>query len=111
LNKGFSFSTSRTNQICEKFLKVQFSPPLELGLNLILHIYVLLGHYSLLPRMKPIMLLRGLLKLSRMKRITVFLPLNLIMGENFIMKDLTNSVANMDSNTNFQHQELHNRME
>jgi len=31
-----NISTSRTNQICEKFLKVQFTPPLELGLNLIL---------------------------------------------------------------------------
>jgi len=36
LNQEFSFSTSRTNQICEKFLKVQFTPPLELSLNLIL---------------------------------------------------------------------------
>jgi len=26
LNKELSFSTSRTNQICEKFLKVQFTP-------------------------------------------------------------------------------------
>jgi len=29
LNKEFSFSTSRTNQICEKFLKVQFTPLLN----------------------------------------------------------------------------------
>jgi len=36
LNKEFLFSTSRKNQICEKFLKVQFTPPLELGLNLVL---------------------------------------------------------------------------
>jgi len=69
-----------------------------------------LGPYSLLPRMKPIMLLGGLLKLSKMKRIVVFLPLNLIMGENFKMKDLTDSVANLESNTTFQHRGLHNRM-
>jgi len=37
LNQEFSFSIPRTNQICEKILKVQFTPPLELGLNLILH--------------------------------------------------------------------------
>ena len=38
MNEELSFSTSRTNQICEKFLKVQFNLPLELGLNLILHL-------------------------------------------------------------------------
>jgi len=73
-------------------------------------IHVSLGPYSLLPRLKSIMLLRGLLKLSRMKRIVIFLPLNLIIGENFRMKDLTNFVANMESNTTSQYQELHNIM-
>jgi len=37
LNQEFSFSISITNQICEKILKVQFTPPLDLDLNLILH--------------------------------------------------------------------------
>ena len=36
LNQEFSFSTWRTFYICEKILKVQFTHPLELGLNLIL---------------------------------------------------------------------------
>jgi len=47
LNQEFSFSTSRTNQICEKFLKVQFTAPLELGLNLILQLASELGSWIL----------------------------------------------------------------
>jgi len=43
-------------------------------------ILVLLGLYSLPPRMKPIMLLKDLPKLFRMRGIVVFLPLSQIMG-------------------------------
>jgi len=38
LNKELSFSTSRTNQICQKVFESSIHPPLELGLNFILHI-------------------------------------------------------------------------
>jgi len=71
----------------------------------------LLGYFSLLPRMKLIMLLEDLSKLFRMRRITIFLPLNQTMGENFRMRSLTDSTVNWELNTTFQHQELHNRME
>jgi len=36
LNKEFSFSTSKNKSDLQKVLKVQFTTPLELGLNLIL---------------------------------------------------------------------------
>jgi len=39
------------------------------------------GHYSLLPKMKPIMLLRDFPKLFKMRRIVAYLPLSQIMGE------------------------------
>ena len=56
LNQEFSFSTSRTNQICEKILKVQFTPPLELGLNLILHLEFKIGMHL---RFMVLLLLRS----------------------------------------------------
>ena len=40
-----------------------------------------------------------------------FLLLNQIMGANFKMKDLINSVRSMESSTTFLYKELHNRME
>jgi len=74
-------------------------------------ILILLRPYSLPPRLKPIMFLRNFPRLSRMKRIMVFLPLNLIMGEKLRMRDLKDSIANLESSTTFHHQGLHNRME
>jgi len=65
-------------------------------------ILALLGLYPLPPRMKPITLLRDLLKLSRMKRIVIYLPLSEIMGENSRMRDLKNFVTNLESSTTFQ---------
>jgi len=53
--------------------------------------------------MKFIMLLRDLLKLSKMSKIVAFLPLSQIMGVSSKMKDLTNDVANFESSTIFQH--------
>jgi len=61
--------------------------------------------------MKPIMLLRDLPELTKMRRIVVFHPLSKIMGESSRMRSLTYSVANSESSTTFQHQELHNKME
>jgi len=71
----------------------------------------LLGHFSLLPRMKLIMLLKDLSKLFRMRKIAVFLPLNWTMGVNFRMQSLTDSIVNWELNTTSQHQELHSRIE
>jgi len=73
-------------------------------------IHDLLGHFSFLPRMKLILLLKELSKLFRMRRTAVFLPLNRIIEENFRMRSLTDSAVNLVLNTSSQHQELHNRM-
>jgi len=61
--------------------------------------------------MKLTMSLKDLSKLFRMKRTTVFHPLNLTMGENFRMRSLTDSAVNWVLNTTSQHKELHNKME
>jgi len=74
-------------------------------------ILVLLGLFSLPPRMKLIMLLRDLSKLYRMREIVAFLPLSQIMRVSFRMRDLTIFVANLESSTTFQHQGLHDIME
>jgi len=50
------------------------------------------------------MLLRDLPKLSRMRKIIAFLPLDQIMGVNSKMKDLTNFVESSELSTTFQHQ-------
>jgi len=70
-----------------------------------------LGHFSVLPRMKLIMLLKDLSKLFRMRRTAVFLQLNRIIEKNFRMRSLTDSAVNWVLDTTSQHQELHNRME
>jgi len=74
-------------------------------------ILVILELFSLPPRVNLIMLLRDLPKLSKMRRIVAFLPLNQIMGMSSRMIDLTNYVANLESSITFQHQGLHNKME
>jgi len=61
-------------------------------------------------KMKLIMLLRDLLKLSKMREIVAFPPLNQTMGVSSKMKGFTNFAANLESNTTFQHQGLHNKM-
>jgi len=61
----------------------------------------LFGLYSLLLKMKPIMLLKDLPKLYKMRRIVVLLPLSQMMGENFRMRGLTSFVTNLESSTIF----------
>ena len=50
-----------------------------------------------------IMLLRDLQKLFKMRKIVVFLPLNLIMEESFKMKDLKFFVKSLELNIVLQH--------
>jgi len=47
------------------------------------------------------MFLRNFLKLSKMRGIVAFRPLSQIMGVSSKMKDLTNSVANLESSLIF----------
>jgi len=62
---------------------------------------VLLGLFSLPPRMKLIMLLKDFPRLSRMREIVTFLPLSQIIGVSSRMRNLTNFVANSESSTIF----------
>ena len=66
---------------------------------------------SLPPKMKLIMCLKDSSMLFRMRRTVVFHQLNLIMGENFKMRSLTDSAVNWALDTTSQQQELHSRME
>jgi len=62
---------------------------------------VLLGLFSLPPRMKLFMLLKDFPRLSRMREIVTFLPLSQIIGVSSRMRNLTNFVANSESSTIF----------
>jgi len=46
-----------------------------------------------------------------MRKTALLLPLKLIIGKNFKMKDLKDFVKNLVSSTIFQLQELHNKMD
>ena len=50
-------------------------------------------------------------KVIQNRRIVAYLPSSQIMVETSIMRSLTNSAVNLESNTTSQHQGLHNRME
>jgi len=67
--------------------------------------------YSLPQKIMLILLLRNLPKEFKMRKDVKFLLLNQIMGANFKMKDLINSVRSKESSTTFLHQELHNKMD